>query len=285
MPECKVIEMETEEKISIVMGVISMSFPNNAVSIKRMRKLLDVFEDYTDPGARPHQDMLDLAVQAVKDVQGGVKVQTPIESPPDNSCASTQKGTNISQPEAKPISTGERGQVDTQTSNQAENPAERKDEAIASIPEELSSPKFELIPKFAWDKTKEKSYRTIFFIELEDGRVMISYFSSKVFTTKEAIMAIPFPIPRIYAPLMNLNTNPRTAVRQYREYLAKEAEAQRSEIAGAGEHEEKGAAGKREESLRQKAEVNKTRWEEKPKKEMSARTRELQRNVVAKMLV
>jgi len=163
-----------------------------------------------------------------------------------------------------------------------ESPPDEAHGVPASIQAVLNP--FELIPKFVWDKSKEKSYRTIFFVECEDGRVGISYFASKVFTTKEAIMAIPYPIPQGYAPLKTMNASQRAAIGKYQEYLA--CEAPRQEVIGAGELAKVGkdAAEKIKEALRLKAEVNAQRWQSpKPQKEMSDRTKQLRDNVVAKI--
>lgn len=135
-----------------------------------------------------------------------------------------------------------------------------------------------------WDKSKEKSYRTIFFVECEDGRVGISYFNFKTFTTKNAVQSLPFPVPYMYGPLSKFGGNRRAAIRLYREYLFNEAH--NAEVQDAikrdEEREEQDAAEKREEVLRREAEVNKTRWETKKEKkgEMPQKTKELRKTVL-----
>lgn len=80
-----------------------------------------------------------------------------------------------------------------------------------------------LIPKFDWDKNKEKNYKTLFFFEYEDGTVMLSYQNSKTFTTKQKVMTLPYPVPDGYPPLKTIpSTNKRTAIRLYREYLVQQ---------------------------------------------------------------
>lgn len=198
---------------------------------------------------------------------------------------------NTEQIEAKPISAGEREDLDVKTSTLSEN-----------APERILSDFF--IPKFKWDKTKEKSYRTIFFFEHEDGRVMISYMHSRIFTTKAVVLALPYPIPRNYPLLHSLGNNKRTAFRFYREYLAKEAASHELVRWKDKNNQDKGifednqlheaenkdedeimseaareAEEKRMEKLRKAAEVNAGRWKE---SDMSPRTKELRKNIVLK---
>ena len=102
------------------------------------------------------------------------------------------------------------------------NPAPFRTDAVLSSNSELTPRPDWLIPKFEWDKDKEKSYKTLFFFEHEDGRVMLSYMSCKMFTTKEKVMALHYPIPHGQPPKTALSVNNRTAVRIYREYLAQD---------------------------------------------------------------
>ena len=112
--------------------------------------------------------------------------------------------------------------IDMTGEEKIESPPERKDEGIPSSNSELTPRPDWLIPKFEWDKDKEKSYKTLFFFEHEDGRVMLSYMSCKMFTTKEKVMALHYPIPHGQPPKTALSVNNRTAVRIYREYLAQD---------------------------------------------------------------
>ncbi len=164
----------------------------------------------------------------------------------------------------------DQGAIETKTGTQPEQGLNR----ILDVPVEF------FIPKFEWDKSKEKPYRTIFFFEHEDERVMILYQNSRVFTMKEAVMSLPYPIPRNYAPLRTIQINKRTALKFYREYLAKEAHS--NEIAAAihDDEKDKGEAAteseeKRLEKLRRSAKVNKDRWKERVENEASERTKEL----------
>lgn len=148
--------------------------------------------------------------------------------------------------ETSKASAGEQSSSGTKTS---------KTQEITSCAKIEPIPNF-FIPKFEWDKTKEKNYRTIFFYEHEDGnRVMIFYLYSRIFTTKEAVMTLPYPVPYNCAPLRAIQNNKRTALKFYREYLAKEALSN--------------------EIVRKTAEVNEHRWKEKVETEMSPRTKEL----------
>lgn len=168
--------------------------------------------------------------------------------------------------------------------NKAESLPERKDGAIALIPQELPSFKSELIPKFEYEKKAEKSYDKLFFFEHEDGRVMLSYMSCKLYTTKAAVLGIPFPVPYGYVPLKGLSMNHRTAVRAYRKYLngmdaGYPVLPEEKESADATETETE-----RKKKLKEAAEKNAARWKD-GKREMSARTKELRDGVVAKMVL
>jgi len=228
--------METEEEVfNINFGEVGMYLPRNIEAIQTARKLLDMFEEYINclPFTKVH---------AFKS-QGCPQDST---IPP---------------------------QTTALQETQVENPAQRKDGTIASIPEGITSPKFELIPKFEFDKKAEKSYDNIFFFEHEDGRVMLSYFNSRLYTTKASVMQIQFPVPRGYAPLKELSTNNKVAVRTYRKYLSEQGGI------GIGTSPET----EREEKLKKAAEVNAQRWQNpKPQKEMSTKTKGL-RELAIKM--
>lgn len=77
-----------------------------------------------------------------------------------------------------------------------------------------------LIPKFEWDCSKKKSYKTLFFFEHEDGRVLLLYTGTKTFTTRERVLRLPYPVPNGYPALKVLSVTSRTAIRMYREYFA-----------------------------------------------------------------
>jgi hypothetical protein len=74
------------------------------------------------------------------------------------------------------------------------------------------------IEEFDWDLKKEKSFKTIFFVELDDGRVTISYSKCRYFTTKENVLKIPYPVPKNYLKFVKAS-NHKQAVARYREYL------------------------------------------------------------------
>ena len=130
-----------------------------------------------------------------------------------------------------------------------------------------------VIPKFDWDKQAEKSYKTITFCEAEDGKVMIFYTNSRVFTTKEKMMELPYPIPYGYPSLDCFNGNKKVAIRTYREYLATQ---------GNGSQQPQKD---RLETLKKVAEINKGRWSKDGdgKIEMKPRTKELHDNIAMKI--
>lgn len=157
--------------------------------------------------------------------------------------------------------------------------------ALDSVPESLqaaikkqtaspeSPPSLEnifTIPKFKWDKNLEKSYRNMFFYEADDGRVMLSYFSSKVFTTKDKVLQIPFPLVLGFEPLRKFNPNQRSALRFYRQYLA--------ERDSAPKYIEKTTQDRIKENFEKKEKAKEIA------KEMSPKTKELHDNIAMKIM-
>lgn len=230
--------MEPEEDIvNINFGEVGMYLPRSIEAIRIARRLLDMLEE-----------------ENIRATNGGRATTKEAHTSKSQGC-----------PQDSPTAPKTALQED-----RVESLAERKDGAIASIPQEQSDFASELIPKFEYDKKAEKSYDNLFFFEHDDGRIMLSYAGMKTFTTKAAVMQIPFPIPKGYVPLMALSLHRRIAVRAYRKYLAEFP---------------KDDASQRAEELRERAEINKVRWESKEKKEMSKRTKELRDGVVAKMVL
>lgn len=239
------IEEKETEIVSVVFGKVDLRLPKKKESINSVRKLLDLLEH---------------------EIQGHVRATTYTQTHQD-APGRSEPALNVPM-----VQIGAVRQPDAQGAIE--------ESELKGIPVQPKTG-FLLVPKFDWDKSKEKHYRTIFFFEHEDGRVMIWYANNRVFTTKESVMAIPFPIPYKYVLPVGLPVNKRTAIRQYREYLFNEA--RNHEVRGAvNEQEEKDAAEKREDALRQKAELNKARWEAKrgTKGTMSERTKELRKAIL-----
>ncbi|MDW7733703.1 MAG: hypothetical protein SCH66_14900, partial [Methanolobus sp.] len=69
----------------------------------------------------------------------------------------------------------------------------------------------------------ETKYKSVVFAELPDGRVMLSAWSCRIYTTREKILAIPYPVPPGYLESVG-STNYTVAIKQYREYLAAQDE-------------------------------------------------------------
>ncbi len=261
------MEENSVEIIKIVFGSVELSLPKSKVWITKVRKLLDMLEeDISDEPSKEDKKVTNLSQEESTLLRGMVERPTNVLghaglNKSDFMCKAPDGG------EDRPLSETGAG----------------KENAIQTLPHHPEAA-FKLIPKFEWDKSKEKNYRTIFFFEHDDGKVMISYFNFKTFTTKEAVLSIPFPVPYRYTPLGIFTGNRRAAIRLYREYLFNEA--RNAEVQGAVKRdegqEEKDAQIEREAALRKKAEINAARW--KPQeKEMSARTKELRKNIVAKL--
>ncbi len=76
---------------------------------------------------------------------------------------------------------------------------------------------------FDYNKDNIQQYKTIFFQELSDGRVVIEYNNSHYYTSKVAVMQIPYPFPVGYFSKKNgWSSTVEQAFRTYRRYLAGE---------------------------------------------------------------
>lgn len=100
-----------------------------------------------------------------------------------------------------------------------EGPASDPQEDIITEFPKLPTKDDLLIPRFSWDKKDERTYKRLIFAELPDGKVMLNYIGGRVFSTKEKILRIPYPVPNAYLIRMGITNNHSTAIRLYREYL------------------------------------------------------------------
>jgi cell division protein ZapA (FtsZ GTPase activity inhibitor) len=76
------------------------------------------------------------------------------------------------------------------------------------------------VPKFPHDKTLEKWFRTLFYFEHPDGRVVLNYMSGLTYTTKEKVLKLPFPFENGYFKNAGFQAATHiTAIRLYREFL------------------------------------------------------------------
>lgn len=227
---------DSPERISLCYGTIQLYVPKTLKHIQTARKLLDLLEEELGSEYQEDVGVHPTTIESYNELSGMVH----------------------------DLNNNERGVAD-------------RIEPIPQppiLPENAPAPKgLVLIPKFSWDRAKEKSYRTISFFEHEDGRVMVSYAMSRVFTTKAYVESTPYPIPYRYEPFKSLDNNKRTAMRFYRQYLAQEAYDKTHTAITKDERTEK---------LIKVAEVNKTRWNNEPKSEMSPRTEELRDLVIKK---
>jgi hypothetical protein len=90
---------------------------------------------------------------------------------------------------------------------------------------------------FEFDKTKMQWYKPIQFLELPDGRVVICYSNSHYYTSKDAVMQIPYPIPKGYFSKENgWSSTIEQAFKNYRKYLAEiQQQEQEKTVVGGGE--------------------------------------------------
>ena len=79
--------------------------------------------------------------------------------------------------------------------------------------------------KFDYDNDKMQKYKTLYFIELPDGRVVLKYGGVRYYSTKDAVMQLPFPFPKKYfSKGGNWSSNVEQAFKMYRRHLAERKE-------------------------------------------------------------
>lgn len=81
-----------------------------------------------------------------------------------------------------------------------------------------------LISKFPYDSKLEKKYETISIFEESNGKVALTYNRYKIYTTKEKIMRLPFPVPK--GIVSESPWQVRTAIRKYRKYIEEQKKIQ-----------------------------------------------------------
>ena len=81
------------------------------------------------------------------------------------------------------------------------------------------------IAKFDYDNNRMQRYKTLKFLELPDGRVILQYANSRYYTEREKVMQIPYPFPKGYFDKTNgWSSNVEQAFKMYRRYLAERKE-------------------------------------------------------------
>jgi len=84
-----------------------------------------------------------------------------------------------------------------------------------------------LFPRFKYDHSLRKSipdYKNTWYVELQDGKVVLGYGESSYYTTKESVMKIPFPVPYGYFKGSDISSTARTCLRAYRDHLGLQPE-------------------------------------------------------------
>ena len=78
---------------------------------------------------------------------------------------------------------------------------------------------------FEYDKSKMQKYKSLNFLELSNGKVVLIYSISHYYTSKDLVMQIPFPFPRGYFDKKNgWSSTIEQAFKMYRRYLAEQGE-------------------------------------------------------------
>jgi len=92
-------------------------------------------------------------------------------------------------------------------------------------PDKILQPSDLKIAKFDYDKNKMQKYKSLEFLELPDGKVVLKYGVAHYFTSNVLVMQIPFPFPKKYfSKEGSWSSNVEQAFKMYRRYLAERKE-------------------------------------------------------------
>jgi hypothetical protein len=234
-------EEDNNIKEHIKFGNVEMRLPHTSKAIALVRRLLDIFgEDLNETETGP--DAVNETISNIG-VEGNgsrpkIEAQDGEVKCPD--CGSTHLWKQGSVRLAGGIKYKYSCQdCDRKFQSDIDRPRAGKNKvAVVDIPKEPKKPGSAaplkssdlLIPRFEWDPKAEKLYKKISFYEHEDGRVMVFYMNIRVFTTKQAMLSIPYPVPYGYEILSGFTGNRKTAIRIYREYLATQEQSKPEHI-------------------------------------------------------
>ena len=96
-------------------------------------------------------------------------------------------------------------------------------------PDNILRPSDLKLAAFDYDDDKMQQYKSLKFLELPNGRVVLQYANSRYYTEREKVMQIPFPFPKKYFSKENgWSSSVEQAFKMYRRYLdeRKEPEGQ-----------------------------------------------------------
>jgi len=82
------------------------------------------------------------------------------------------------------------------------------------------------LPAFDYDLlAEEQEYKTLKFLELPDGRIVLKYGAARYYTSKDLVMQIQFPFPGgLFSKENGWSSNVEQAFKMYRRYLAERKE-------------------------------------------------------------
>lgn len=86
-----------------------------------------------------------------------------------------------------------------------------------------------LLPEFEHDRKLKSSYKTLFFTESDEGKVVLSYLGTKLYVRRDKVLELPYPVPHGYFghPKSGTPSNRATAIRFYRKYLAEQPKSEK----------------------------------------------------------
>jgi len=92
-------------------------------------------------------------------------------------------------------------------------------------PDNILRPSDLKIAKFDYDDDKMQQYKSLRFLELPDGRVVLDYAHSRYYSTKGVVMQIPFPFPGgLFSKENGWSSSVEQAFKMYRRHLAEQKE-------------------------------------------------------------
>ncbi len=200
--------------MDIIFGEVEIYLPESIKSISMARNLLDLLEDEIVSGwVCKHCGCTESSP-----CPGGCSWVAPnvcsrciAEGAPEIPESSVTQKQNIIAP---PVKVSDTKKPETQGSNTTAD--SKSSGATVNIihPEDLK------LHSFKHDKNKMQQYKSLFFQELPDGRVVLEYHNAHYYTTKELVLRLPYPFPKRYFKKNGWSSSVKMAFKTYRRYLA-----------------------------------------------------------------
>ncbi len=191
------------------------------------------YEDYLETKKDKLEELkaLEESISEMKAIMAllGSPPEKPLSEDTVSSDETTQS-TQLSQPVSMQQSSGEdtskEQDVEQQPSSEIPEKSEKEKKLSAMSSAGTMRPSDLKLMAFDYNKNNMQQYKMILFQEL-DGRVVIEYNNSHYYTSKIAVMQIPYPIPSGYFSKKNgWSSTVEQAFKNYRKYLAEQEQEQ-----------------------------------------------------------